>query len=102
MIFEFVEFYETTEEKKKNSRNRCIGTVHIYIADFEMDIRGIRVIKNGNCIFFACPHFFDIDKETGEKVRYPLIGFTNEKKQKELLDFLHTVVKKRILESKSK
>jgi hypothetical protein len=98
MKFEFVEFYEATEERKSKISNKLIGTVHIYLIDCELDIRGIYVKKQGKQIYFHLPHFSDIDNETGEKVKYPHIRFVNQKKQSEMLDFLHKVVKPKILD----
>jgi len=105
MKFELVEFYETTEENKAIKGQKCIGTVHIYLIDCELDIRGINVTMNGKGVFFHIPHFWATDQETGKRIRYPLIHFTNDKTQKEMTDFLHKDVKPKIFEilkSKSK
>ena len=96
MKFEFIEFYEATEETKAKKGKKCLGTVHIYAIDCELDIRGINVTKNGKAIFFHIPHFNDIDKDTGQRVRYPLIRFTNQQTHQEMMDFLNKNVKKEI------
>ncbi len=95
MKFELVDFYPATEPRfKKNA----VGTVHIYAIDCQLDIRGILVTKHGKGLFFNFPHFRAVDSETKQEVRYPLLGWTNESTQKEMMDFLHKEVKPIILE----
>ena len=94
MKFEFVEFYETTDDKLPKN---FVGTVHIYAIDCELDIRGIRVTLHGKGMFFNFPHFKAIEEDTGKPIMYPLIRWTNEKTHKEMLDFLHNEVKPLIL-----
>lgn len=93
MKFELVEFYPATEPKKKKN---FLGTVHIYVIDCELDIRGILVTKNGNGMFFNFPHFKAKDEETQEWVRYPLIRWANDSTHKEMMNFLHQQVKPEI------
>lgn len=95
MKFEFVEFYETP---KNFAKKGLLGTLHLYCIDCGLDIRGIRVTKSGKGIFFRFPHFKTLDKDTGLSVSYPLIRWTKEETQKEMLDFLHKEVKPKILE----
>ena len=97
MKFELVEFYEATDKTKSKMGKKRLGTVHIYAIDCELDIRGILVTKHGRGIFFNFPHFKAIDRETGQEVRYPLIRWTNQSTQQEMMDFLHKVVKKEIM-----
>lgn len=92
MKFEFIEFYETTDENKSRFNKKILGTVHIYAIDCELDIRGIRVFKQGKKIYFNFPHFNDIDSETGDKVSYPFIRFTSDKIHQEMMNFLKTEV----------
>lgn len=99
MKFEFVEFYPADENNKVKN---FLGTVHIYVIDCELDIRGIRVTRQGKGMFFNFPHFKAIDSETKVEVRYPLIRWTNGSTQKEMIDFLHVNVKPEILKRISK
>jgi len=87
MKFEMVGFYPS-----ENKKSKLLGTLHIYIIDIELDVRGIQVFGNLKTMFFQLPHFMAFDD--GQKVRYPHIRFTNNEKQKELMNFLHTVCKK--------
>lgn len=96
MKFEFVEFYPTNKEFQKKNK-KAVGTVHIYAIEPEMDIRGIRVSKNGKAIFFVLPHAISTDEE-GNEVRYPFLRFTNHKTHQEMMDFLHKEVKPKIVD----
>ncbi len=97
MKFEFVEFYPSAE--MPNNKSKALGTVHIYAIDCKLDIRGILVFKQGKGIFFCAPHFRGIDTETGKIVKYPLIRWTNQETQQEMIDFLHKEAKPVILKS---
>ena len=96
MKFEFIEFYQSTEETKSRRGPNCLGTVHIYCIDCELDIRGIAVRKVNKNIRFDVPFFYDIDKETGTRVKYPLVRFTNQQYHQEMIDFLQSDVKNEI------
>ena len=90
MKFELVEFYQTKNTKK------AIGTIHIYLIDIKLDIRGILVLKKEDKIFFSFPHFKAIDSDTKKMVSYPFIRF-NDNTQKQMMDFLLNEVKPEIL-----
>ena len=92
MKFELVEFYPETEPKNK----KFLGTVHIYAIDCQLDIRGILVSKQGKGMFFNFPHFWAVDEETKQRVRYPLIRWTNDATHKEMMDFMHLEVRPEI------
>jgi hypothetical protein len=97
MKFEFVEFYEWNEDKR-TKKNSPIGTVHIYAIDCELDIRGIRVFKKKENLIFCPPDLICDDLETGERIRYPIIRFTNEKTHREMLEFLRNEVETIVME----
>jgi len=93
MKMEFVKFYPLAPSLKKNRHKNTLGTVHVYLIEEEMSLRGILVLKSGKGIFFSLPHFSTINAETGEKVSYPHVRFTNDEKHKNLINFLHQHVK---------
>jgi hypothetical protein len=101
MKIEFVEFYPYNPEISIKKNKNILGTVHIYLIEEEMDIRGILVSKAGKGIYFHLPHYTAIDEETRKPVRYPHIRFTNDSKHKSLMDFLHnevkTIIRERLL-----
>lgn len=90
MKFEFVEFYPRSERSKWGGH--YIGTVHIYIVDCSMDVRGILVRVDDKSIRYKLPHFMDWD-ENGKQVTYPHIRFTDPKDHQDMMDFLHEQVK---------
>ena len=77
MKIEIVDFYPFERSSKNN-----IGTMHIYVIDLDMDIRGIQVIRNKNAYLFFLPK--KIAFEGDKKVWYPIINFTNNAKNIEL------------------
>lgn len=87
MKFEIVEFYPLKKEKKK-----IIGTVHLYIADWDMDLRGIRYMRNKSAngkVFnlFRLPEKRTID-EDGNLVRYPIICWPNPDIKRWIIEYL--------------
>ena len=99
MKFQLVEFYPIeTPKSKKKSKRVVIGTVHLYLIDIQLDIRGIKVSQDGKKIFFHFPHLCAIDSDTKELVRYPVFRFADNKIHEEMLDFLFKQVKPIILE----
>ena len=98
MKFELVEFYPITDKNRGNLKKNALGTVHLYVIDCDLDIRGIRVTKHGNTLHFHLPHCIGFDHETGEKIKYPIVRWTSQSKHDELMDFLHQQVKPVILD----
>jgi hypothetical protein len=86
MKIEFVDFYPFQNEERKNKK--ILGTCHIYIEDFDMDIRGIRVITHKKGFIFKMPYGFQIDPCTKTLVHFPFISFTNRAKLQDIFDFL--------------
>lgn len=93
MKLEFVAFYPRTA--KNTWHPKFIGTVHFFISDYGMDIRGVLVSNRNGSIDFQFPHYRDSKKDL-TAVSYPLWRFRDGQKQKELVDFLHDVVKPEI------
>lgn len=98
MKFELVDFYPITDKNRGNCNKNFLGTVHLYIIDCQFDLRGIRVCRQGKKIYFHLPHVVGNDHETGEKIRYPVFRFTNQKDHEEMMDFLHKEVKPTVFE----
>lgn len=98
MKFELVEFYPVTDQNRGKKKKNMLGTVHIYVIDIQLDIRGIRVVRKGKDVFFCIPHVFDLDHETGEKIRYPIFRWTDQKTHDEMMNFLNTEVKSLIFD----
>lgn len=99
MKFELVEFYPPEQKFQGKTKKNFVGTIHIYIADFKMDIRGIGVCCHKGRMFFNMPSRYTIDPETGVAVKYPIISWIDDSVNKELMDFLQQKVKPIVLES---
>ena len=83
MNIEIVEFYQSD----KNDKSQVLkGTLHIYIEEWDMDLRGIQVIKNKHRWMFWMPKKMAFDREVSQKVYFPVIGFANPENQKKLTD----------------
>jgi hypothetical protein len=83
MNIEIVDFFPFP---KQIIKNKTCGTMHVYLIDLEIDIRGmyIEFSKNGS-VYVNMPIGFGIDQETGQKVRYPIFSFTSRQKNTELM-----------------
>lgn len=82
MNIEIVEFYLDKFDKKGKFFN---GTLHIYLIDIQYDFRGIYVQRKGDKWLFLPPVKMTIDKETQEKVRYPVFASPNPDKNREFI-----------------
>lgn len=83
MNIEIVEFYPITQDRKMTKMS---GTLHVYLIDWEMDIRGIYVKKNGKKWIIIMPHQKAFDPKTQKIERYPIISFSDPKKYKEIME----------------
>lgn len=86
MQIEIVEFYPIEENKAPTVL--VYGTLHVYLCDLNLDLRGINVMiaKNKrNKLFVRLPSKRGIDPVTNKECFYPLISFTDTKKQKEMI-----------------
>jgi len=92
MNLEFVDFYPRRIKGNKAFR----GTCQVYISDFDLDIRGISVNKNGSKLIFFMPRGMGIDHETGKKVWYPVVSFTKKETMQEIYDFLASIAEEKI------
>jgi hypothetical protein len=84
MDVEIVEFYPA--EKKEDGG--FTGSLHVYVIPLGMDLRGVYVSfdpKAEKKWYFKLPTSVVIDKETGEKKKFPYINFTNRRKQLDLV-----------------
>lgn len=85
MKIEVVEFYPDM-----TMRDPYIGTIHVYLPDYEMDIRGIRVAtrQERRGYVYHMPQTSNIGEDQ-KPVYYPVCHFTNKDKQNEFLKKLH-------------
>lgn len=82
MNIEIVECYPIKLKKKAD----FAGSLHVYLIDYGIDLRGAIIIKNKNHWIIKMPYKTGIDQETGEYVSYPIFSFTDREKGKSLLN----------------
>lgn len=73
MKIEIVEYYP-------NKKKKLIGTLHMYLIDDEMDLRGVSVFKIKKGYFIQPPSLYGADG-----TKYGCIAFTDQRKQKDFL-----------------
>lgn len=87
MKIEVVEFYPF--EMKKGQKNPFLeGTLHIYLCDLDIDIRGIYCIKKKERWLIKPPTRKGTDYEQNCEVIYPIFNFASMAKQKEFMEDL--------------
>lgn len=82
MEIEIVEFYPDLD--KKPLFKNLIGSMHVYIIEDKIDLRGVRVFLNRNGLYFKMPCLVGLDEETKKKVLYPLFSYQDREKDKKL------------------
>ena len=84
MNIEVVEFYETLREDHKQILK---GTLHVYLIDCQIDLRGIHVSKQKGFWFFRIPHQWTLN-EVGEKLFYPVMSFIDKESNLMLMNLI--------------
>lgn len=80
MLIEIVEFYpDKVDLEAKFFR----GSLHIYLAEYGIDLRGVYVQRKDKKWMFRLPA--KGSKGPEEMVRYPIFNFTDPNKNKELI-----------------
>ena len=85
---EIVEFYK---HKQSNSLKDIFGTIHVYLPDFNLDIRGINIRYKpketyNKRISVSMPFKTDLDpEEKGGKIKYPIFHFTDRTVQNQFV-----------------
>jgi hypothetical protein len=69
----------------KSKGREIQGSLHVYLIDFKMDLRGIWVRRKGRSWRFTMPTKVTTDWETQKEVRFPIIDFTEPQMNKDLL-----------------
>lgn len=94
MKFEFVEFYPIPIVDKKQ---KLIGTVHVYLVEKKMDIRGIKVFKlKGKNFRIQLPYMRGWDSEEKKEVQFPVVSFSDEVENQEFWTFIREEVYQKV------
>ena len=83
MQIEIVEFYP--DEIKSNFLK---GSMHVYIVEEKIDLRGWMVIKNKETWLFHLPSKVGKDPETSKLIRYPTFAYNDPEKAKNLFELV--------------
>lgn len=78
MEIEFVEFYPI---HKKKPGSKLIGTIHVYVCDKNLDLKGIKIFKCGKSFFVKVPGTKGKDIDTKKDVHYPYASFCGEEQE---------------------
>lgn len=70
MKIEVVEFYPLL----KMAKHGKIGTLHVFVADYNLDIRGINVFFRKNRLYFFTPSITFLDPKSKSLVSYPIVN----------------------------
>lgn len=104
MKLEIVEFYKFAPNPERKDSDKCtmLGTLHVFLIDYNIDIRGIHVYKRKKGIFFMIPSQVSYDIEEKKNVKYPIINFIKAEEKKEFFDLLFKLAPKFIYEKERK
>lgn len=83
MKIEIIDFYPLERNEKKEF---LTGTLRIKLPDIGIHILGIFVSKKKDYWYCSLPGRIGTHHQTGESVRYPLIVFEDNEKQKALIN----------------
>jgi hypothetical protein len=81
MDIEVVEFYTMERNDEKQT---LVGSLHVYLTEMDVDLRGVLVKKRKDSWYFELPFLFGKDPETKQKVKFPVFSFVNREKTSEL------------------
>jgi len=75
MDIEIVEYYPITKNGQKGT-----GTFHVYVIDYGIDIRGMRLSRNKDVWHILFPTKTTYDNEEKKEVSFPVFQFTDKEK----------------------
>ena len=84
MQIDIVNFYETLRE---DGNQFLQGTLHVYLADLGIDLRGIFVSKKKECWYFSLPSRRAQDVE-GRLIHYPITSYRDREKTNQLMQIV--------------
>jgi len=94
MNLEIVEAYPRMFNKKIFA-----GTIHVFLIDEQIDIRGVMFSKNGNHTFVDLPYIYGYDRDDNKFVKYPMFQFFQPEKNKDLIQTIRTKALAYVLEN---
>ncbi len=85
MNFEIIEAYELRFGPETPPRG---WSLHVYVPEWGMDIRGARLLKTKSTWFLKMPCQQNYDMEENKLITYPMISFLERGKNKEFMEAL--------------
>jgi hypothetical protein len=95
MNIEIVECYQLFETNKKSFS----GTVHVYLIDYGIDLRGVFITQYKNKWIVKLPSRTGIDPDTKKEISYPIFSFVDREKTKKMIDDIKNKASKYIEEN---
>ncbi len=83
MEVEIVEAYLMQKRKDESPKG---WSIHVFIPEWGMDIRGIRLYKSRSAWSICMTHIQNFDFEEGKIVSFPAISLIDSEKNKDLKD----------------
>jgi len=75
-----IEIVDAYKIKFKKSDKAAGWSIHVYIPFWELDIRGIKLIKINSGWFIGMPHIRNFCHEENKLISFPAISFSNSEK----------------------
>lgn len=66
-------------KERDDAKRVLVGSLHAFIVDLGIHLRGIMVKKVNNNWFFSLPQGLGVDLKTNKKVRFPIVAFSDQK-----------------------
>lgn len=82
MKVEVIEFYPNENFEKKSE---VLGTFHVYLEEFDIDIKGVTFVKTKKGNFCFLPTKFGFDNNLKKNIWFPTVSFANKNTQKLLI-----------------
>jgi hypothetical protein len=90
MKIEIVNYYPRWWDKEKMHSE---GSLHIYVEDWKLDIRGIMVKWNGSSAYVRMPQMTSYDYEQKRKIAFPIVGFTDNNAMRSFIELIRQELK---------
>ena len=81
MEIEIVEAYLIKRDAQAQPKG---WSLHVYIPEWEMDLRGIWMFKKESGWIIQMPHLTNFDEDEQKKIRFPVISFSDSEKIRKL------------------
>lgn len=88
MKIEIIDFFFLKIDRKKR---HFYGTMHVFLVDHEIEIRGIFVIYKKDKFIFEMPYRKGLDIKEDKMMKYPYLRFRSEEKNNSFFNQLRSL-----------